>query len=65
MATDKWLAKHCKKCSDDPQGLRTKCPRHCTCPKGEIGTVEDFTAFRAAMAELAKQDVPPLRLVKR
>lgn len=44
MKSDKWLAKHCKKCTGDP--LRSHCPKHCTCPKPIVHGVEGFAAFR-------------------
>jgi hypothetical protein len=33
MASHVWLGKHCRQCADDSTGLRSKCPRHCTCAR--------------------------------
>lgn len=62
MSGAAWLAQHCKACSNDPTGLRTVCPRHCTCKKPAGGSV-DFGTFVETVKALA-QDVPALRLVK-
>lgn len=57
MTAASWLAKHCKQCSGDPTGLRTHCPKHCTCPKAPILTPDGFSAWRdtSLAAELERK----------
>lgn len=46
ITSQKWLERHCARCSDDPTGLRTKCPKHCTCPTFPLVGVDSFTPFK-------------------
>ena len=53
-----WLEKHCHVCANDPKRLRTKCPRHCTCPKKPLAGVAGFATLHEALA-----NEPTIRLV--
>jgi len=46
MPSHAWLARFCKNCTEDPHGVRSHCPRHCTCPKVPILSPDGFSAFR-------------------